>query len=286
MNITKKQNITFHIVAIFLIIILAFSVSPITLQNDTFYTIKIGELISQNGIDMQDHFSWHNNMPYTYPHWAYDLIIYGIYNMFGMTGIYFSTVILACILGVCIYILNNKVCKNKIISLIVTLCAIYLLKDFIAARAQLVTFILFTLAILFIEQFIETKKKRYFIYLLIIPILIANLHVAVWPFYFVIFIPYIVEFAIREIIKVQPIICLKIAYKTIKKIFVKKEKRENLENDIQELYKKLEHEMNESKDEKKIIKNTYKFQIDNNKMLKWLCLVIVIVVLTRIVYTA
>ena len=79
---------------------------------------------------------------------------------------------------------------------------------------------------------------------------------------------------------------MKIAYKTIKKIFVKKEKRENLENDIQELYKKLEHEMNESKDEKKIIKNTYKFQIDNNKMLKWLCLVIVIVVLTRIVYTA
>ena len=36
-------------------------------QNDTFYTIKIGELILNNGIDMKDHFSFHN-MAYTYPH--------------------------------------------------------------------------------------------------------------------------------------------------------------------------------------------------------------------------
>ncbi|MBR4641056.1 MAG: hypothetical protein IKO79_10905, partial [Butyrivibrio sp.] len=79
------------------------------------------------------------------------------------------------------------------------LISIYLLKDYIAARAQLVTFILFILEILFIEQFLSTKKRRYAIGLIILPIIIANVHVAVWPFYFVLFLPYIAEYIIAVI---------------------------------------------------------------------------------------
>ena len=56
------------------------------------------------------------------------------------------------------------------------------MRDYIAARAQLVTFILFILTIYFIEKFLETKQKRYAVGLVIIPIIIANVHVAVWPF--------------------------------------------------------------------------------------------------------
>lgn len=80
-----------------------------------------------------------------------------------MTGIYISTVILSCILGIVIYITNNKVNKNYFISFILTISIMYLMKDFIAARAQLVTFILFVLEILFIESFLEKKKIRYVI---------------------------------------------------------------------------------------------------------------------------
>ena len=54
-----------------------------------YYTIKIGELIVKNkSIDMLEHFSWHSNLKYTYPHWLYDVIIYLIYNIGGMFGIY------------------------------------------------------------------------------------------------------------------------------------------------------------------------------------------------------
>ena len=48
---------------------------------EIFYTIKIGEHILQNGIDMKDPFSWHENLEYTYPHWLYDVGIYLIYNI-------------------------------------------------------------------------------------------------------------------------------------------------------------------------------------------------------------
>ena len=58
----QKKEKYFNVFAIVLICIFCFSITPVVFQNDTFYTIKIGELISKNGIDMQDHFSWHENI--------------------------------------------------------------------------------------------------------------------------------------------------------------------------------------------------------------------------------
>ena len=77
-----KTKIRFNVMAILLIAIFCFAVSPVTLQNDTFYTIKIGEHIVKNGIDMKDPFSFHD-LQYTYPHWLYDVGIYFIYNLGG-----------------------------------------------------------------------------------------------------------------------------------------------------------------------------------------------------------
>ena len=136
----------FEILAIILIAIFCISLTPKTLQNDTFYTIKIGEHIIQNGeVDMIDPFSWHEGLEYTYPHWLYDVMIYLIYSLGGMTGIYISTCIFSVILGISIYKVNSKLAKNKIISFVITVGTMYLLRDYITARAQLVTFILFIL---------------------------------------------------------------------------------------------------------------------------------------------
>ena len=180
-----KNGIKFTIMAVVLIAIFCVALTPVTLQNDTFYTIKIGEHIMQNGIDMQDPFSWHQDLAYTYPHWLYDVITYLIYNTFGMTGIYITTCILSVILGLTLFFTNKKLLKNQSISFIITIGVMYLIRGYIAARAQLVTFILFVLTIYFIERFLETKKKRYAVGLIIIPTLIANLHTAVFPFYFI-----------------------------------------------------------------------------------------------------
>ena len=197
----KKKTICFEIMAIILIAIFCFSLSPKTLQNDTFYTIKIGEHIIEDGkIDMIDPFSWHENLEYTYPHWLYDVIIYLVYSVGGMKGIYISTCIFSIMLGITIFETNSKLTKNKVLSFVITLGSMYLLKDYIAARAQLVTFILFTLQLYFMEKLVDTSKKGYGLGLIIISIAIANLHVAVWPFMFVLYLPYIAEyiFAIFE----------------------------------------------------------------------------------------
>ena len=85
-----KTKIRFNVLAILLIAVFCFAISPVTLQNDTFYTIKIGEHIVKNGIDMKDQFSYHD-LKYTYPHWLYDLGIYLIYNIGGhLRYLYFN----------------------------------------------------------------------------------------------------------------------------------------------------------------------------------------------------
>ena len=189
----------FELIAIILILIFAFSITPKQLQNDIFYTIKIGNLIQQNGIDGVDHFSWHEGLPYTYPHWLYDVGMSMIYNFGGFNAIYISTCIFSCILGLCIYLVNSKITKSKLLSFIVTIAVLYLIKGYITARAQLVTFILFILLVYNIENFIKNKKAINVVALLFIQTLIANLHVAVWPFTFVLYLPYVAEYLISEL---------------------------------------------------------------------------------------
>lgn len=89
-NVKTKQatNIKFHVIAILCILIFCFALTPVTFQNDTYYTISIGKHIAETKtIDMQDQFSWHDNLPYTYPHWMYDLGTYYIYQLGENIGI-------------------------------------------------------------------------------------------------------------------------------------------------------------------------------------------------------
>ena len=283
-NKTRKisSNIKFTILAVILIAIFCIAITPVTLQNDTFYTIRIGEHIIENGIDMQDPFSWHENLAYTYPHWAYDVITYLIYSAFGMTGIYITTCILSVVLGLCIYMVNCKLTKNQLISFIITIGVMYLIRDYVAARAQLVTFILFILTIFFIEKFLETKKKRYAIGLIIIPILIANLHLAVFPFYFVLYLPYIAEYIIASLS--ERIIYRKGTRKKLERKIEKLSKTSENKEKVKELQEKLK-ELDERVDRIKIkrtkeLQNPYRIRLNKNDNVKWLILVMIICLFT------
>lgn len=280
---TKMKNgIKFTIMAVVLIAIFCVALTPVTLQNDTFYTIKIGEHIMQNGIDMQDPFSWHQDLAYTYPHWLYDVITYLIYNTFGMTGIYITTCILSVILGLTLFFTNKKLLKNQSISFIITIGVMYLIRGYIAARAQLVTFILFVLTIYFIERFLETKKKRYAVGLIIIPTLIANLHTAVFPFYFILYLPYIAEYIIA--ILAETIIYRKFAVAKLKfKIKVATNKNEDPEKikQLREELKKLEEKIDKIKVKRtKELQNPYKIKLVKRDNCKWLILIMVICIFT------
>ena len=284
-NEDKKKissSVKFTIFAVILIAIFCIALTPVTLQNDTFYTIKIGEKIVQSGIDMQDPFSWHTDLAYTYPHWAYDVITYLIYESFGMTGIYVTTCILSAVLGITIYLVNSKLAKNQPVSFVITIAAMYMIRGYIAARAQLVTFILFILTIYLIEKFLETKKKRYAIGLIIIPFLIANLHLAVFPFYFILYLPYIAEYLIAvfsDTIIYRKTTRRKLERK-IKQLSKKPGNDEQIDRIRREL-RKIEEQVDRAKIKRsKELENPYKIKLIKNNNVKYLIIIMIICIFT------
>lgn len=294
-RITEKNKrvikIAFNILAIFCVAVFCFALTPKTFQNDTFYTIKIGQSIRVDGIDGVDHYSIHN-LPYNYPHWLYDVIMSIVYDfMGGFTGLYILTAILAIILGIVLYFTVKKISKNSLIAFAITLGQMYLMKDYIAARAQLVTFILFVLTVLFIEKFLENGKKRYAIGLIIIPILIANLHSAVFPFYFVLYLPYIGEYLVRIILDAhipfkiyKTSLDIRIRRTNLKLKKVSKEEATKYQSKLVNLNKTLEEitskfELDKAKRVEKR-KRPYKLRIEKIDRVKWLILIMCICIFT------
>ena len=281
----KIQNIKFNILAIVCIILFCITLAPITLQNDTFYTIRIGEHIVQTKtVDMQEPFSWHQGLPYTYPHWLYDVMIYLFYSIGNMTGIFISTVIFSAILGVVVYVTNKKICKNDLMAFLITLGSMFLLKDFIAARAQLVTFILLELIILLIENFLEKKKKRYLIGIILISILIANVHAAIWPLIFILLLPYIGEYILNlDYINLYYNIKSKIYNRRLKR-YKKKKSNEKLETKIINVNSKIEELEPKRKQtiekSKKRRNEPYKLRMVKENAAKWLIILLVVLVFT------
>lgn len=285
---TDKTKMKFNVLAIFCILIFSFALTPVTFQNDTYYTIKIGEHIVQTGqIDMQDPFSWHEDLPYTYNHWLYDVSTYLVYNLGenigigGFCALYIATIILSMILGIVLYYISCKLCKNQVVAFLVSMATMYLLKNFIAARAQLVTFILFALTILFIEQFISTKKKRYAIYLIIIPILIANLHCAVWPFYFVLYLPYVVEYMLAVLADVQLYYFIAIKWNELK---IKKLTKKGKLDEIGKYQEKIAHLQLDKENGRQLRKKNetkaFKVIFKREDSVKWLMVIMLICTLT------
>lgn len=278
---SKKDKIKFDIIVVIAIIFLAAAFIPKSLQEDTFYMIKVGEYICQNGMGVVaeriEPFAWHEGMIYTYPHWLLDIIFYLVYNVFQFTGIYVFTVIFGIIIYLLVYITNVKVCKNRIISAIITLATIYFFRGYITARAQIVTYFCCILTILFIERFLENPKRRYMVGLVIVPIILANCHAALFPMYFVLYLPYIAAYIMSFLTKEEILSkLLKFKNKRLTKL-EKKGKIEKVEK-IKTKIKKLQEKLEATKVENKT--KTRKVIIERNGNVKYLILLCIACIIT------
>lgn len=277
----KTSKIKFNLIIILAIILFAIAIIPKTLQEDTYYMIKVGEYICENGmqviVDRIEPFAWHSDMIYTYPHWLLDVVFYLIYSLAGFGGIYGFTIMVGIVIYLLIYYTNVKVCKNNIISAIIALISIWVLQGFITARAQIITYLSCILTILFIERFLESKKKRYIIGLVLVPIVLANCHAALFPIYFVLYLPYIAEYIVSFLTKKEVLNrILKIKNKKLHKLKEKNNtgKVEKLKEKIAKLEDKIS-KIKENKQSKIIIKR--------NENVKWLMIIFVICLITGLI---
>lgn len=188
------------IISLFLLILISILIVPKELQNDTFYLIKAGESIINNGLDFTDHFSIHN-LNYLYPHLLFSLITYFSFNILSYKGLYILTIIFTILLSFTLFFVNCKNSKNKLISLAISILTIIFLSDFITLRSQIFSYTIFILEYYFLNKLLETNKFKYYIYLILLPILLVNTHVAVYPFYIIMYFPIIGEYIYNKICK-------------------------------------------------------------------------------------
>lgn len=172
-----------------------FYATDLALQNDTFYTIKIGEWILEHGIDFKDAFSFHN-LPYTYPHWLFDILIYLMYKLLSWPGVHLIVISVMSIISFIFYNLLVKESNLKFFSLFVTLWFINFFTGFICARAQVFTYLFFLLEYLALSKYTKTLNRKYLYILPILSLLISNFHCAVLPVFYVLFLPYLVSYVI------------------------------------------------------------------------------------------
>lgn len=181
-------------------LIILFVCLDISFENDTFYSIKIGQYILDFGIDMKDHYSWIANLDYTYPHWLFDFIVGIVYNLFSFKGIYILTYILYFFVGFCLYYSFKKLNYNSFLSYVMMIFVIIVIKNFATCRAQLISYSLIVLFYYNLLKLIKTNEKKYIIFLSIISIILVNCHVAVWPFLLILFIPFFVSKLVELIV--------------------------------------------------------------------------------------
>lgn len=189
----KKIYILFSI----LITLFCFAIVQKTFQNDTYSAIRIGDYILHNGIDFVEHFNF-NNLNYHNARWLFNVLIAFVYNNFEFLGVYIFTIISSIILGLTIFNTLLKRNKNLFISFFVTLIAIGASYSSLTARAQIISYILLFLEVIFIEKLIDSNKKIYILILLIISVLIANIHTTIWPMVLILFLPYFAEYIISK----------------------------------------------------------------------------------------
>ena len=274
----EKIKLKFNIIIILVIILFSIATIPKTFQEDTFYMIKVGEHIFNNGAetikDRVEAFTWHEGMNYTYPHWLIDVILYMIYITYDFFGIYMFTVIIGIIIHLLIYYMNIKIAKNNTISAIITVACIYLFKNYITARAQIITYICLVLEILFIERYLETGKKRNLFGLAAIPIVLANCHVALFPMYFVIYLPYIVEY-IFSFFTMQEVYTRRVKRKSIKVLKLKeKNKEKKLEKENKALIK-VEKQLEKIKQKENVKRNIRKVIVKKTDKVKILIIIFI-----------
>lgn len=191
----KKINKNFfYLICCLLIFIVTFATISKIFENDLFFDIKTGESILKYGIDFRDHFSFISGLNYIYHHWLYNLIIFNIYSKFNYFGIMMFFVLLFFVFGMLVFYINKKHTNRPILSLIVALITICISSFGFTSRVQSITYILFFLEVYFLEQLYVKGEKKYSVFLIIISILIANLHMPLWIFTIILCLPFLCEY--------------------------------------------------------------------------------------------
>ena len=145
-------------------------------QNDTFFSIKTGEYILNQGIDKVEPFTFHNNLSFVKLRWGFDVLSYFIYKIGGFNFIYYFVLGFSSVISLSLFNILKKNKTHEILSFILTIIIIYSISSFFCMRAQLLSYFIFLFEIYILYKLNNSNNKKYSILLILLSILLVNVH--------------------------------------------------------------------------------------------------------------
>jgi len=164
------------------------------MQNDTYWLINTGKYYVEAGFPHIEPFTMHEELFFTAQQWLSSVIFYFLFEFFGEVGIYIFTIIVyyaisLLVYRLCLFISNG----NRFISVIIALTSCVFSSFFMVPRPQVFSTLIFLCLIFVLEKYISNQKSIYLLLLPFLSLLLVNIHSAMWLFFFVLLIPYIID---------------------------------------------------------------------------------------------
>jgi len=164
------------------------------LDNDAYWLIRAGRDLIQNGIPHTDPLSLHAGLHYVMQQWLTAGTFAFLYDYIGAIGI----LIFVLIIFISIVLMIFRLCmvisnQNMFVSYVVTIFDVIILFLYMSTRPYPISMLLFLLEIFVLEKYLQKVERRWLIAIPIISLVLINFHGAIWPFFFIIMIPYAID---------------------------------------------------------------------------------------------
>lgn len=164
------------------------------LDNDAYWLIQAGRNLIKNGIPHIDPLSLHEGLHYVMQQWLTAGIFALMYDSIGAIGIFLFVMtifilIVLVLFQLCMVISN----QNMFVSYIVTTFDVIILFLYMSTRPYPISMLLFLLEIFVLEKYLRKFDRRWLIAIPLLSLILINFHGAIWPFFFIIMMPYIID---------------------------------------------------------------------------------------------
>lgn len=161
-------------------------------NSDTFFIIKTGEYIVENGIvPTINPFIIHEGFGIIVQQWLFDVMIYHIYNIGGNMGLFVYSAVVLLVAMVMMYKFFGFYSDNvKLKVLLLSLCTV-IAGIFAVARPTSISFLMCLSVVMVMEVYRKTQRWPILLLLPVLSLATINFHASMWPILFVLMVPYI-----------------------------------------------------------------------------------------------
>jgi hypothetical protein len=189
----KEKSLFFKLFVIILILMPILLVDMNCFSVDSFFLIKTGEYIINNGFPKTEFLTIHS-FPITVQNWLSSILFFFLYKVFGNYGMLLFVVICTEIIMFLLYKISMIHCTNKINALLIMFLNCIFSVQIFESRPQLLSMIFIILTVYLMEMYVTKNNKKYLYFIPLVSMIQINIHASMCMFVLAVMFCYIFNF--------------------------------------------------------------------------------------------